>query len=302
MKNFKIMKSGLLVLITFISIITYGQTDEQIYGGYLLELEQNISSKAFLKVWKNDKKTWEAECKSATTVKELTELTQRLATVSYVYRQVRPMLVTEESLYAQSGAILMLKNILTEDLLKWSEQDQAAWKNNVESFKSSLEAKEKVRLAEQRKVKVAEIMLDFKEKFNLILEDSKKGSFANTIDGEKSGSEIKVKVFFTQGENARVNVDGDNIYTYSVEFSVNTDEELAKETYKEMLAVINENVPSGYEETTKYDGKYYKSQASYFEFKAEKFALTAKQPSVLLGLVKDFSSIELQIQEPVFKR
>ena len=145
-------------------------------------------------------------------------------------------------------------------------------------------------------------MEDFDSVFQAILKDSEKGSFTNTISGDKKEDAFGVKVKFKSGKGQQVFVDADDIYEFQVEFSTNNDPLLAAALQESMIKVIQERVPEGFEKSIKYDKVYVKNEAYRFEFKSEKFVFTAKQSSVLIGAKKDGSCVMLKITEPVFKR
>lgn len=302
MKNLVKKITGIALLIFFLGSTSYGQSDEKKYAASLIEFEENLTSKTFMKTWKKQKKAWEESCNSATTIKQLTDLTMKLATTCYQYKQVRPMLVNTETVYAQAEALLMLQNIMVDDVPKWTESAQKKWKAGLETLRKDIEEKERKKLILERQTNIAAVLKDFEEKFKLILEDSKKGSFANTIVPSKSENEYNVKIKFAEGINQKVLVDGDNIYRFFVDFPVNNDKEYAEELLAKMFVIIESNVPEGFESSIKYDKKYLNNQATNYEFKAESFNHTAKRPSILIGAMGDLTVIKLQIEEPVFKR
>ena len=295
-----------LFLIFFVSLFVFGGNAQgliQDYAGILEELESNVSNKEFVKVWKKQKKTWESNCNSATTVKQVSELTVEFISKVYEVKMLKAMIVTTEKLSDQSLALSNVYDILKDtDLVKWSDSDRQTFRTKLDGLIAKIGDQQKKQDARERALLIKSVMEDFDSVFQAILKDSKKGSFANTIEGSKDGSAFGVKVKFKAGKGQQVFVNGDNIYEFQVEFNTNNDALLASALQESMIKVIQERVPEGFAKSNKYDKAYVKNEGYRFEFKAEKFAFTAKQPSVLIGAKKDGSSVVLKITEPVFKR
>jgi hypothetical protein len=295
-----------LFLILLVSLFVFGGNAQgliQDYAGILEELESNVSNKEFVKVWKKQKKTWESNCKDATTVKQVSELTVEFISKVYEVKMLKAMIVTTEKLSDQSMALSNIYNILKDtDLDKWSDSEKQTFRTKLDGLIAKIGDQQRKQDARERALLIKSVMEDFDSVFQAILKDSKKGSFANTIEGDKDGSAFGVKVKFKAGKGQQVFVDGDNIYEFQVEFNTNNDIFLAVALQESMIKVIQERVPEGFAKSNKYDKAYVKNEGYRFEFKAEKFAFTAKQPSVLIGAKKDGSRVVLKITEPVFKR
>ena len=298
------MKKIFLVLL--VSLFVFGGKAQgliQEYAGMLEELESNVSNKEFIKVWKKQKKTWESNCKDATTVKQVSKLTVEFISKVYEVKMLKAMIVTTEKLSDQSMALSNVYNILKDtDLDKWSDNEKQTFSTKLDGLIAKIGEQQRKQDARERALLIKSVMEDFDSVFQAILMDSKKGSFANTIEGDKDGNAFGVKVKFKAGKGQQVFVDGDNIYEFQVEFNTNNDALLASALQESMIKVIQERVPEGFAKSNKYDKAYVKNEGYRFEFKAEKFAFTAKQPSVLIGAKKDGSSVVLKITEPVFKR
>jgi hypothetical protein len=298
------MKNIFLVLVVY--LFAFGGNAQgliQEYAGMLEELESNVSNKEFIKVWKKQKKTWESNCENATTVKQVSELTVEFISKVYEVKMLKAMIVVTDKLSDQSMALSSVYNILKEnDLDKWSDNDKKAFRTKLDGLMAKISDQQKKQDARERALLIKSIMEDFDSVFQVILKDSQKGSFTNTIEGEKKESAFGVKVKFKAGKGQQVFVDQDNIYEFQVEFSANNDPFLAVALQESMIKVIQERVPEGFVKSNKYDKNYVKNEGYRFEFKAEKFVFTAKQSSVLIGAKKDGSSVVLKITEPVFKR
>ena len=295
-----------LFLVLLVSLFFFGGNAQgliQEYAGMLQELESNVSNKEFVKVWKKQKKTWESNCENATNVKQVSELTVEFISKVYEVKMLKAMIVTTEKLSDQSMALSNIYNILKDtDLDKWSDSEKQTFRTKLDGLIAKIGDQQRKQDARERALLIKSVMEDFDSVFQAILKDSKKGSFANTIEGDKDGSAFGVKVKFKAGKGQQVFVDGDNIYEFQVEFNTNNDTFLAVALQESMIKVIQERVPEGFAKSNKYDKAYVKNEGYRFEFKAEKFAFTAKQPSVLIGAKKDGSSVVLKITEPVFKR
>jgi len=295
-----------LFLVLLVSLFVFGGKAQgliQEYAGMLEELESNVSNKEFIKVWKKQKKTWESNCKDATTVKQVSKLTVEFISKVYEVKMLKAMIVTTEKLSDQSMALSNVYNILKDtDLDKWSDNEKQTFSTKLDGLIAKIGEQQRKQDARERALLIKSVMEDFDSVFQAILMDSKKGSFANTIEGDKDGNAFGVKVKFKAGKGQQVFVDGDNIYEFQVEFNTNNDALLASALQESMIKVIQERVPEGFAKSNKYDKAYVKNEGYRFEFKAEKFAFTAKQPSVLIGAKKDGSSVVLKITEPVFKR
>ena len=295
-----------IFLVLLVSLFALGGNAQgliQEYAGMLEELESNVSNKEFVKAWKKQKKNWVSNCKTASTVKQVSELTVEFISKVYEVKMLKAMLVNTENLSDQSLALSNVYTILKDtDLVKWSDSDKQIFRAKLDGLIVKIGDQQKKQDARERALLIKSVMEDFDSVFQSILTDSKKGSFANTIDGAKQGSVFGVKVKFKAGKGQQVFVDGDNIYEFQVEFNTNNDALLANALQESMIKVIQERVPEGFAKSAKYDKAFVKNEGYRFEFKAEKFAFTAKQPSVLIGAKKDGSSVVLKITEPVFKR
>lgn len=298
------MKNIFLVLVVY--LFAFGGNAQELiqeYAGMLQELESNVSNKEFIKAWKKQKKTWESNCKNAATVKQVSELTVEFISKVYEVKMLKAMIVTTEKLSDQSAALSNVYNILKDtDLVKWTDNNKQTFRTKLDGLIAKINTQQEKQDARQRALLIKSVMEDFDSVFQSILKDSKKGSFANTIEGDKVENAFSVKVKFKAGKEQKVAVDADNIYEFQVEFSTNNDPFLANALQESMIRVITERVPEGFAKSIKYDKVYVKNEAYRFEFKAEKFVFTAKQSSVLIGAKKDGSSVVLKITEPVFKR
>ena len=246
-----------LFLVLLVSLFVFGGNAQgliQEYAGMLQELESNVSNKEFVKVWKKQKKTWESNCKDATTVKQVSELTVEFISKVYEVKMLKAMIVTTEKLSDQSMALSNVYNILKDtDLDKWSDNEKQTFRTKLDGLIAKIGEQQKKQDASERALLIKSVMEDFDSVFQAILNDSKKGSFANTIEGAKQGSAFGVKVKFKAGKGQQVFVDGDNIYEFQVEFNTNNDALLASALQESMIKVIQERVPEGFAKSNKYD-------------------------------------------------
>ncbi len=299
------MRKLLLIAFTLLGVIGNAQSGAKEYAGLLLEFEQNISSKDFAKAWKKDKKDWESKCSSASTEKDVAALTAQLANKVYEVKMVKMKVVATGGLADQCQNLLQLHKNAGAYLDGWNAGKQTTWKGKLEGI-LEFERKKAEKEADLARVKkVGDMMQGFEATFKAIFEDSKKGSFANTVDGSKKEqggkTVIEVKQKFAAGSNQIITVDGDNIYQFEVMFDTEGDEVLSAQLLAKMLSIIESNVPEGYKKKIMYGGDFVKAQKYNFEFESEKFADTAKKPSATIGSLKGGKGVQLIISEPVFK-
>ena len=100
-----------LFLALLVSLFALGGNAQgliQQYAGMLEELESNVSNKEFVKAWKKQRKNWVSNCKTASTVKQVSELTVEFISKVHEVKMLKVMLVNTENLYDQS---LELSNV-----------------------------------------------------------------------------------------------------------------------------------------------------------------------------------------------
>ena len=235
-----------IILVLLVSLLVFGGNAQGLireYAGMLQELESNVSNKEFVKAWKKQKKIWELNCKHATNVKEVSELTVEFISKVYEVKMLKAMLVNTENLSDQSLALSNVYNILKDtDLVKWSKSDKQTFRTKLDGLIAKIGDQQKKQDARERALLIKSVMEDFDAVFQSILTDSKKGSFAKTIEGPKEGSVFDVKVKFKAGKGQQVFVDGDNIYEFQVEFNTNNDALLASALQESMIKIIQERV------------------------------------------------------------
>lgn len=298
------MKTLGFILILAFANTSFAQSPIETYKDLLLSVEQNVNYKPFKKLWKKEQTAWEEKVNNAKSVKELTESTASFANKVFIAKQVKMASISTENLKEQTIGLKNVVNLLKEDGLNgWSGLDE--WFKKADDFIAAEQAKEDEQKQMQRFQFISAALKDFEKNFPKIFEDSKKGSFANSIEGKvlvKDGQKIyRVKQEFSKGRDEIITIDEDNIYTYHVVFDANNDEEIAQKIFEEFVAYLESNLPQGYAKTNMFDGKYVNKNRYVFEFKGESFSATAKRPSVSIGRLKDVPTVMVEIEEPVFK-
>jgi len=288
--------------------VVFGQNTLKSYADLMIEMEQNIGSKTFNKAWKKKRSDWEESVSTAQNIKGLEKLLKELvlgmneATTS----DAMDVEIGGKDLVSYGPFLMDFVAKLPSDLMEDSELELEVWKSKAdEASKAEIQAREE--MAKMEAAAIAKRAKNgFEKTFVALFEDAKKGSFANTIKGDKKEvngkTVIDVSVAFSGGDGQMITVDGDNVYQYEVHFSAAGSESNGKSILNELATIIEKNLPEGFKKTQMGDTKMMGNSKFVFEFKAEKFAETAMRPSVTIGAYKSTGQVELIISEPVFKR
>ena len=290
----------------FFSVAVFGQDQLKQYGELMIDMERYISSKPFTKIWKKKKGEWESKCSNAKELKDLEEALEELSLIieetTEGYEDVE---VSGNDLVSFSSALSNYAKKLPADLiLKWTKGSRTNWEKKLKAISKG--AERLVRAERQKKVDKA--LEGFEDTFVKVLEDSKKGSFANSKSGTATDAngekQIPTSVDFPTGTNEIITItnDGDKINKFKVNFDVDGNQKMGEAMVKQMVTIVTKNMEAGYKVSASYDATYVTSQQKVFEFVGEKFADSAKKPTVFIGLLKDSSSILLIVTEPLFKR
>lgn len=293
-----------LVVVTVFSVFILGAKAQdnhvQEYASFLVDIEKSMDKKAMSKTWKKRKSAWEQEILSVSTIDELNKLSDEFAS------SLSPKMVP-------SGSVPKLKfsndyQAYGKDLSKFAGAlPEEASDINSNDFRTTVlavgqEFKDKEMQAQARKVK-SQIKSDFTPVFKAVFEDSKRGSFAK-IAGEKINDQSYTStVKMELADDAKINIDEEKIYTYKTEVKLTNDLAIAKSVIKDMVATIKANTPTEYIESEWLDETYVDRTIYQYEFEAEIFSVTAKKPTVAIGLVKksDIYYVVWSVTEPVFK-
>jgi hypothetical protein len=275
----------------------------------ILTLEQNINHKDFVKSWKKKKNNFEKECKSAISEKDLVTLLNHLISTYNSSTKSSIFIIPDLRYDAFCNALLSLIKQFPEESLSFSEKALDKWRSEVSELmrieKSRFEKESKLNEAikdkERLKIKDSVVLL-FEKNYNLILEGANKGSFEGVIEKSIANNKYPVKLSFGTLARCHVLVDEDDVYQFKLYYNTSKDEKLANQIQEGIYNVINKNLSIGFKESKMFEGNFVTSFMKIFDFQAEKFADTAKHPSIELGIKKDSFEVYFSIIEPLFKR
>jgi len=285
MKNIKFL---LFIIILIFSNVLLSQ-DVFSFSEHLISLEQHIDNKQFKKQFKKQKKTWELSCSQSVSVNDLIK---NINILNEVFSNLTSNNIEELSNvnYVELCKYLLhLEMNLYKDNLSFSIEDLDDWKKDINEL-INIENKRLLALQEDIRNKIfEEVKSEFNNKFLKVLEFSK-------------NKEIK-EVSGIKFINANINIttDADDISQYEINYNVNKDKELSKYLYSLFIEEMKSNLPKQYNKTNLYDMKCLERKMTVFEFQGEKFAETAKQSTISIGILKDSYNVFVYITEPVFR-
>lgn len=274
------------------------------YAQFLLEFEKGVNEKTMTKDWKKRKSSWEAEIQSAKSLDQLTSLFSEFTThlnPKVVNVETLPKVTINEELYYSGQSIVSFANAFPK------EQLNPDFKLN--DFNTSVKAKiTDIKAIETQKAKDLEQKLiqtnfsDFETVFNEVFQDSKKGSFFNTID-KKTGNTCTVKTKMKAAEEANITIDEENIYSYNTTVKVGSSIDLARDMLNSLMKKIENNLPGGYVMHEWMEDIYVDRVRFEYEFDHEEFRISAKQPTTYIAIVQKGEDyyIKWGVNEPVFK-
>jgi hypothetical protein len=257
----------------------------------LIELQANFYEKKFSKKWEKKKQAeWEAICADALTMDELNksfnEWSDMMAqTISFSMGNSDFQTELEFIEYL----LKVEETIPSEYKSNWAEEDQVYWREGLTDFIAAENEKKKKADQMARFQKMTGIVKDFSNKFPTLWEDSKKNAFANS-----EGASVK------GGSDIQITKDQYGVASFSVFFDTDGDAQMAKKLMEELMTIIEENVGDGYQQGNDMDASYTGSIKKTYQFEGEKFAETAKKPTVEIGTLKDTPGVMVVITEPVF--
>lgn len=257
----------------------------------LLEIEQYAYHKKFSKKWWKTKRTdWIQSVNDAKSIEELNVLFNEF---SDLFAQASSFsmgncMATSEIEFVQY--MMEVEGVLGTDFVgDWAPNDRQNWRGELEEF--IVKENEKKKKADQmaRFQKMTSIVKDFSNKFPELWEDSKKNAFGNSASITLNG-----------GTEIEITKDQYGVASFSVFFDTEGDEQMAKKLMEELMAIISENVGEGYKQGNDMDTEYTGSMKKNYQFEGEKFAETAKKPTVAIGVLKSTTGVKVVITEPVF--
>lgn len=295
------IKKLLTVLVLGLVLNVSAQNDNHIkeYAAFLVEIEQSIDKKAMDKNWKKRQDDWRQEVLTVESPEKLNTLAEEFKSnfsSKVVSPSALPSLKFTGDYEAYGKDLSRFAGALPREA---SNLDVASYKTTVLAVGQEFKQKEMAARAKQLKMQVKP---DFTKVFKQVFEDSKQGSFAKIAD-DKKGDGYTVNVKMNLAESAEITIDEEKIYTYTTDVKLTDDLAAAKEILKDMQAIIKANVPSEYGVGEWIDEEYVDRTVYDYEFKNEIFSVTAKKPSIAIGLIKkgDVYYIRWSVTEPVFK-
>lgn len=297
------MRLKITLITAFVALFSFAKAQEshvKEYANFLVDIEKSIDKKAMSKAWKKRQAEWEEETVSVSSQEELNKLSDELMS------NFSPKMIP-------SGSVPKLK--FTGDYQQYGKDlsrfamalPQDVSTLNKSDFKTTVlavgdEFKQKELEARANKLK-AEVKPDFTNVFQLVFEDSKKGSFSKIADSKIDEAMYSVRKKMNLSTKAQILIDEEKIFTYKTEVELTEDLNTAKAILKDMIAIINAQTPSEYVESEWIDESYVDRTIYQYELEAEIFSVTAKKPTVAIGLVKKglLYYVVWSVTEPVFK-
>lgn len=275
------------------------------YAQFILEFEQNVNEKSMSKDWKKRKSTWETEVQGANSLEDLNKLFEEFTTnlnPKVVEASKLPKVKLNGEYYYNGQSLVSFANAFPKDQLKEDFK--------LEEFNTSVKAKTSdIKEIEAKKDKEREQNLiktnfsDFEKVFTEVWEDSKKGSFINTID-RKSGTTCSVRNKMKAADESNILISDENIYAYHTTVIVGKDLDLARDMLNNLMKKIESDLlPGGYGMHEWMEDIYVDRVRFEYEFEHEEFRVSAKQPTCYIAIVQkdDNYYIKWGITEPVFK-
>lgn len=279
------------LIVLFSLLLSTGAFAQEMAKKTLLDIEQHAYQKKFSKKWAKEKKTdWEKSVQDAGSIEELNQLFNEF---SDLFAQTTSFSMGNSSAKTEIEFVkymMEVEGVLGNDFSKdWSDEDRVNWRGDLEHFLVQEEEKKKKKDQMARFQMMTAIVKDFTKKFPELWEDSKKNAFKN------SGS-----VTLSGGTEIAITKDHYGVSSFSVLFDTEGDAQLAKKLSEELMEVIEANVEEGYRPGNEMNPEFVGAIKKVYQFEGEKFAETAKRPTVSIGVVKEVPGVKVVITEPVF--
>ncbi len=270
------------------------------YANYLVEIEQSINPKAMNKTWKKRQSSWEEEVQTVSSTDELNKLAEEFTSnlsSKMIPVESMPKLNHSGDYEAYGKSLVNFASALPQDATTINKPD---FRTNVIAAGNDFKMAEMKVKANKLK---AEIKPDFVNVFQIVFEDAKKGSFSKVADAKIDETTFSVRKKMNLATKAKITIDEEKIYTYQTDVELTDDLQTAKSILKDMIAAILSNTPDEYIESEWIDEAYVDRTIYQYEFEAEIFSVTAKKPTVAIGLVKKglLYYVVWSVTEPVFK-
>ncbi len=301
------MKLKLFFVSLFVSLFLNSNAQNeytQDYAQFLLEIEQNMNDKAMTKDWKKRKSTWETEISSATTLEQLNSLFEEFTSnlnPKVINQQTLPKVVLNNEYYYNGQSIIKFASVLPKEQMN-PEFDEKEFNTTVRAKSDDIKAIELKKSKEQEQAIVKSNFSDFESVFNDVFQDSKKGSFFNTIE-KKSDNGYSVKTKMKASEETTISVSDENIYSYSSIVKIGSDLDLARDVLNKLMKSMENSLPGGYVLREWIEETYVDRTRFEYEFDHEEFRISAKQPTSNIAIIQKEGNyyIKWGVTEPVFK-
>ncbi|CAG5080541.1 hypothetical protein [Parvicella tangerina] len=257
----------------------------------LLTIEEHAYFKKFNKKWKKTKEVdWEKSVQEAESIEELNKLFNEY---SDLFAQTSSFSMGNSTATNEIEFIeymIKVEGVLANDFAPdWSEEDRMKWRGELEEFMVLEKENKKKKDQMARFQKMTAMVADFSKKFPKIWEDSKESAFENTSS-----------IAIVGGSEIAVTKDQYGVASLSVFFDTEDDAKMAEKLMEELVLIIEENVEKGYKQGNDMDAEYTGSMRKKYQFEGEKFAETAKKPTVAIGVLKNKKGVKVVVTEPVF--
>lgn len=279
------------LVLLFGLILSIGICAQETAKKALLDIEQHVYDKKFSKKWKKMKEAdWEQSVQKAENIEELNKLFNEFSDLlaqSTSFSMGNASAGTEVEFVEY---MLKVEGVLGDDFVSdWSSDERKEWQGEMQEF--VVKEKEKKKKADQmaRFQKMTAMVKDFTNKFPALWEDSKKNAFKSSTDLALNGA-----------TEIGISKDQYGVASFTVVYDTEGDEKMAEKLMDELIMIIEANVGEGYKMGNEMDAEFVGSLKKNYQFEGEKFAETAKRPTVSVGVLKDTPGVKLVITEPVF--
>ncbi len=274
----------------------------EIANSALLQLEQNIYHKSFSKKWKKTKQPeWEKKCANA----------QNMQTVNVLFNEYSDLLAQSagfsmgnsdvESELEFAKYLIQVEGTLLEEITsKWDSGDREQWKLSLNEYIKLEEQKFREEELMRKFHVVTGIVKGFETNFPIVWADAKKNAFKTILTGATKEGKDNTSIDFKGGTNERIVEDSYGVRSFIVFFDAEGDMQMAEKILAEFDILIVSELEPGYKKTNEHDGTYVNNNKFIYQYEGEKFAETAKRPTVILGVQKDTHGVYVEIIEPVF--
>jgi hypothetical protein len=268
----------------------------------LLELEENIYHKSFSKKWKKTKQAeWEKKCKEAEDINAINTLFNEYSDLLAQSASFSMGNSDAETELDFAKYLIRVEATLTNEITsKWAASDREKWKSELLEFIEKKEQKFKEEELMRKFHVVTGIVKGFEKNFPIVWADAKKNSFKSIITGDVKAGKNNTSIKFKGGGKERITEDAYHVKSFIVFFDTEGDLQMADKILVELELLIVSEVGEGYKKTNDHDDSYSNNNKFIYQYEGEKFAETAKRPTVTIGVQIEKPGVYVEITEPVF--